>query len=70
MAFPIPERTEQIRNAAAAIGGHAWATAFYPEPNDPSPAESRYLESIELFRNGKQCAGWDCFEEADRLLGI
>ncbi len=61
----MTDREHQLRTAAikAAYG----EATDHPEPAIPSAAEEGFLAAIDLFRHGRQCAGWDAFELAEKF---
>ncbi len=63
----IEERTIRIRAAAIAAAHGEIVTC--PEPNEPTEAESLYLQAREVFPRS-QCRGWDLIEAGDSLTGL
>lgn len=66
MSEPISVRALLIRKAASAAA--YGETIEHPEPGQPTEQEEAYLQAIELFRAGRQCAGWDAFERGDAYI--
>ncbi len=56
-------RTDRIRRAAiAALNGEE---CMHETPREPIPAEVLYLQAIEMFQDGRICAGCDHLDMAD-----
>lgn len=62
----MTDREDLIRKMAVRAA-HGEDTSKCPDPKEPTESEDLWLQSIEMFQNGRQCAGWDLFEKADAL---